>query len=414
MSDAGPIDVLLSQRFLPEPGGSIRWMYEVYRRWPKPVEVITHDYYASPPGTPEFPEVPAPPDGVDHVREPQLVMDRRVIFMDDWGMESPKRLMRYLRMTRAVRERLRRPESAGRIIRVHCTHAVPEVVSLLPLRRRYGERLRVICYAHGEEITACRSSRQLSYLMKRAHAAVDVMIANSEYTAGLLAEHMDPGRVRVVHPGVSLDEYRPAEAMGRQWRAENGLADNVIALTLGRLDPRKNQAAVIEAVAKLAGQHPRLTYLVAGEGRERAALEQLSQRLGVADRVRFLGPVDGETKIALYGACDFFVMPAVREGTDVEGFGIVFLEAGACGKPCIAGTAGGQADAVLDGESGFVVDGRDQDQLTEAMDRLLRDTGLRAGLGQGGLRQAELHDWQRVVQRTVGLVEEVSDHPAAT
>src|SRR6185369_10734898 len=101
-------DILLSQRFLPEHGGSIRWMHEAYRRWPRPVEVVTHDYYRFPIGTPEFRTTPPPPAGrVDHVNDANLYMDRRDIFIRDWGVESMGRVRRYLRMTAAIRERLR-------------------------------------------------------------------------------------------------------------------------------------------------------------------------------------------------------------------------------------------------------------------------------------------------------------------
>ena len=78
--------ILLTQRFLPEHGGSIRWMYEVYRRWPTPVEVITHDYYGHPPRTPEFPHAPERPAGGDHVTDANLRMDRRDIFIRYWGL----------------------------------------------------------------------------------------------------------------------------------------------------------------------------------------------------------------------------------------------------------------------------------------------------------------------------------------
>lgn len=400
-----PLDILLSQKFLPEPGGSIRWMYEVYRRWPQPVQVITHDYYHVPPNTPEFATVPEPPNGVDHVTDANLLMDRRDIFINDWGIESPSRAKRYLRMTRAVGARLRDKANRGRTVRVHCTHAVPEAVSLIPLRLRYGKRLRIISYAHGEEVTACCSSRQLRWLMHRAHRAVDLMIANSQNTKRILDGHIDPGKVRVVHPGVRLEEFAGAEDAGQTWRREQGLDDRLVVLTVGRLDPRKNHAAVIDAVARLADRYANLTYVLAGDGREMANLRARASELGVADRVMFAGAVDGATKLAMFGGCDVFAMPAVRDGTDVEGFGMVFVEAGACGKPVLAGQEGGQPEAVLHEETGLVVDGDDAAAVTAQLDRLLGDAGLRAKLGERGLAHARTLDWSAVVERTVALVD---------
>jgi len=398
-----PVDILLSQKFLPEPGGSIRWMYEVYRRWPRPIEVITHDYYADPPNTPEFPEVPSPPNGQDHVTDTNLILDRRPIFINDWGMENPRRVMRYARMTAAVNERFRKYKR----LRVHCTHAVPEVVSLIPLRWRYGNRLKIICYAHGEEVTACCSSRQLRFLMHRGNAIVDRMLANSRYTASVLADHINPDKVHVVNPGVEFSEFENAQQAGAQWRASHGLTHKLIVLTLGRLDPRKNHTAVLEATARLAPKFPDLVYVLAGQGREMEQLRTQAAQLGVKDRVIFTGSVDAATRLALYGGCDVFAMPAIQDGTDVEGFGMVFLEAGACGKPTIAGSTGGQSDAVIDEKTGLIVDGTDRSAVVTALDRLLSDKDLRLRLGKAGRDNALNFDWKHVVQRTIKLVEEI-------
>ncbi len=404
------IDILLCQRFLPEMGGSIRWMHEVYRRWRGPVEVITHDYYDHPPRTPEFPDAPPRPDNARHddVMDETLLMDRRDIFMRDWGLESVDRLRRYARMTLAVRERLRRHPQA--LVRVHCIHAVPEVVSLLPLLPRYRRRMRIICYAHGEEVTACDSSRQLRFLMRRAYAACNLILANSHYTQGLLKQHVPPqreGLIQVVHPGVALDEFAGADEAGQTWRKESGLGDKPLILTVGRLDPRKNHAAILRAMAALRTQHPELTYYIVGRGRHQPALEALAGQLGIASRVVFAGAVDGPMKLAMLGACDVFVMPAVRDGTDVEGFGMVFVEAGACGKPVIAGREGGQADAVHHRQTGLVVNGDDDAAVTQALGELLTDKNLSARLGEAGREHARQLDWPRIMERTAELVENI-------
>jgi len=401
-----PLDILLAQKFLPERGGSIAWMYQVYRRWPHPVEVVTHDYYAAPPHSPEFPGSPRRPPGGEDVTDANLKMDRRDIYMANWGLDRPGRVLRYLRMNRAVAERLRRHPG---LVRVHCIHAVPEAASLAPLRWCRGRRgrLRVISYAHGEEVTACAASGQLRRIMRLAHGAVDLMIANSHNTARLLEGHIDPAKVRVVHPGVELAEFADARQQGVRWRGAQGLTDHLVVATLGRLDPRKNHAAVIEAVARLAPRFPRLTYVVAGAGRQAQALQELATRRGVADRLLLLGAVSDDLRLAILGACDVFAMPAIRVGTDVEGFGMVFLEAGACGKPVLAGRAGGQAEAVIDGVTGLVVDGTRQEEVDAALARLLDDAALRASLGAAGKDHAAGFAWPKVVQQIVELVEDM-------
>ena len=400
---ADPYDILLSQRFLPEYGGAVRWMYEAYRRWPRPVHVITHDYYNAPPFTGEFPDAPRRPTSGDHAADPNFTLDRRNIFLHSWGLDSPKRIMRYLRMAQAVRQQLRRHAR----VYVHCRDVVPEVVSLIPLRRRYRDRLRVICYAHGEELTACQSSRQLRGLLRHACAAVDLMIANSRSTTRLLDGYMDPARMTVVHPGVAFDTFAASGSggAGQHWRRQQGIDDDAaVVLTVGRLDPRKNHTAVIDAVAKLAPQHPKLVYYIAGVGRLTDELKTQAQRLGVADRVRFAGRIDDQTKLAMYGGCDVFAMPSIETGADIEGFGMVFLEAGAAGKPSIAGRAGGQAEAVLDNETGCCVDGNDHDAVADALGKLLSDQKSAQRMGEKARDHARQFDWPRVVKRTFEVV----------
>ena len=233
------------------------------------------------------------------------------------------------------------------------------------------------------------------------------MIANSRYTQNVLDGLIDADKVHVVHPGVSLSEFAGASEAGEAWRREHNCNGKVIALTVGRLDLRKNHAAVIRALGELRDEIPNLQYHVAGEGREQARLERLARDCNVSDRVVFAGPVDGPTRLAMYGGCDLFVMPAIRDGSDVEGFGMVMIEAGACGKACIGGCEGGQPETLIDGETGLVVNGRDQSAVTSAFRRLAADNELRHALGTRAATRAAQYDWRYVVQQTVKLVEKM-------
>lgn len=403
-----PRHILLTQRFLPEQGGSIRWMYEVYRRWPARVRVITHDYYGHPPRSAEFPSAPARPPSGDHAADANLDIERLDIFLKDWGIDRPDRVRRYIRMARAVRRAFLEAREAGaERVAVHAVHAVPEVACLLPMKMLVGDRLKILCYAHGEEINACRSSRQLALLMKRAHGIVDVMLANSRYTLAQLDGLIDPAKVRVMNPGVDVSGFDGAAEAGVAWRRERGLEGRLVVATVGRLDPRKNQSAVLEAVARLALKYPNLTYVLGGEGRMMTPLREAARRRGIADRVMFLGLVDGREKLGIYGGCDVFAMPAIKDGTDVEGFGMVFLEANICGKPVLAGDVGGQPDAVEDGRTGLIVDGTNLDAVTASLERLISDAALRKRLGEAGRTRALSFDWPAVVERTARLVEEI-------
>ena len=384
-TSAVPRDILLSQRFLPELGGSIQWMYEIYRRWPRPVDVVTHDYGVEPPAEPNF-----------HI-------ERRDLFLDNCGLLDPSRLWRYGRMTRAIARRL----PAGPVT-VHCRNSVPEAVSLLPIRYLWGSRLKIVCYAHGEETGTCLASRELAFLMRRAHAATDIMIANSRFTADILADHIDPSKVRIIHPGVDVASFDGAEQRGQAWLRQHDLLDRQVVLTVGRLTPRKNQSAVIDAVAGLVPEFPRLVYVLIGDGPDRSSLEAQTRRLGIANKVIFCGAVDEPTKQAALGACSVFVMVSVLDGTEMEGFGMVFLEAAACRKPSIAGTLGGQPEAVLDGETGLVVDGESTPDVARALRRLLIDEELRQRMGHRARKRVHAFDWSEVLRRTLDVVNPIN------
>jgi len=195
----------------------------------------------------------------------------------------------------------------------------------------------------------------------------------------------------VINPGVELAAFDGALEAGQDYRTQRGWQGKQVVLTLARMDARKNQAMVLRAVAALKEKYPNMIYVCAGGGQMKERLQALTTKLGISDRVEFPGEVDGATKMALYGCCDLFAMPAIQVGTDVEGFGMVFIEAGACGKPCVAGSSGGQAEAVIDGQTGFVIDGNELDAVTGALDRLLADPVLRQRMGDSGPGLATAH-----------------------
>ncbi|MBI1338316.1 MAG: glycosyltransferase [Phycisphaera sp.] len=404
------LHILLAQRFVPEMGGSILWMHEVYRRWPGRVHVITHDHYRAPLLLPECPEPFIQPDnpGRDHVTDANLEMHRVDFFLKDWGLQSLDQWKRYARITKAVKRVIRdhSGQASGGIV-VHCVHAVPEVVGLIPLKWKYGKRLRIVCYAHGEEVTACLSSRQLRMLMTQAHRRVDLMIANSEFTRKKLDGLIDPRKVRIQHPGVEVKAFEGSEAAGRAWRGAKGITDDTrVLLTVGRIDPRKNHAAVIRAMPTLLNNVTGpIVYVVAGVGRAQKELAKLASELGVAQHVRFVGPISAEEKSGVYGACEVFAMPGVYDGTDVEGFGIVYIEAAACGKPSVAGKVGGMPEAVLNNQTGLIVDGHDQSAVDAALLKMLTDADERQRLGKQALDRARELDWQRVFENIHELVE---------
>ena len=271
--------------------------------------------------------------------------------------------------------------------------------------------LPFIMFAHGNEILSLRQTGwQRPLAAVRSASAV---LANSRYTAGLLHQlGVMPARVRVVHPGCDMDRFAPNAAGAAAQRRQLGIdPDAFMLLTVANLVERKGHDMVLRAVARLRRTIPRLTYVIAGGGPHEAALKLLAGQLGVSDCVRFVGRVHAQDLPGLYAACDVFAMPSrMRDGdNDVEGFGIVYVEASACERPVVGGRSGGIEDAILDGKTGLLVDPLDVDALAATIERLWRDPELRATLGMAGRRRvmSEL-TWREFAGRVCSMVHEAT------
>jgi phosphatidylinositol alpha-1,6-mannosyltransferase len=175
-------------------------------------------------------------------------------------------------------------------------------------------------------------------------------------------------------------------------------------LTLARLDERKGQDMMIRAIPKILEAVPDLAYLVVGEGIMMERLWKLVSELRLESTVLFTGGVSDDDVLEYYRTCDVYAMPNRTTVTgDTEGFGLVFLEAGACGKAVIGGKAGGVPDAIRDGETGFLVDGTSVDAIAGACIKLFEDQELRDRFGTNGLEHALQNDWSGKTQEFLGL-----------
>ncbi|MGZ4713747.1 MAG: glycosyltransferase, partial [Acidimicrobiia bacterium] len=195
----------------------------------------------------------------------------------------------------------------------------------------------------------------------------------------------------VVPPGIDPGRFRPPrdDAERIEARAHLGLpVDARIVLGASRLVPRKGFDVLVDALGSLPGD---VVVAIVGGGRDRRRLERRAEARGVADRVRFLGRVsDADLPVAHRAADVFAMLCRDRWGAlEAEGFGIVFLEAGASGLACVAGRSGGSHEAVLDGETGYVVDPRDVDGVAAHLRRLLDDPALRTRFGAAARARAE-------------------------
>lgn len=227
-----------------------------------------------------------------------------------------------------------------------------------------------------------------------------LVVANSEHTRGRLLElGVAPGRLAIVHPGVDTARFRPDPAAGELARKQLGLEDATLLLTVARLAPNKGHLRVLEALPALRRRFPSLIYVIVGEGGMRGALERRCAELELGSAVRFTGRV--EDVRPLYHACDAFVMASTPHGDGGkagEGFGIAYVEAGACGKPALASASGGGGEIVVDGETGRVVDPEDAPALAEALAWLLEDPARARALGERARERVLRFDWSFAVE----------------
>ncbi|MFJ1645275.1 glycosyltransferase family 4 protein [Streptomyces sp. NPDC088258] len=264
-----------------------------------------------------------------------------------------------------------------------------------PALRRAGAR-RIVATTHGHE-AAWAQLPGARTLLRRVGESTDTLTYLGEYTRSRIASALTPSaaaRMVQLPPGVDEKTFHP-DSGGAAVRAALGLTDRPVVVCVSRLVPRKGQDTLIRAMPAVLAHVPDAVLLVVGGGPYEDDLRKLAAATGVTGSVRFTGAVPWAELPAHFGAGDVFAMPCRtrRGGLDVEGLGIVYLEASATGLPVVAGDSGGAPDAVLDGETGWVVrGGPERVAAAESAERivtLLRDAGLRRRMGERGREWVE-------------------------
>ncbi len=244
---------------------------------------------------------------------------------------------------------------------------------------------------HGAELIS-RLSWPCSDWRKKDLKYTASAIVNSKGT-GQLLQNISPKikSFHVINPGIDARTYIPSEAQELfQKRSEVGVPPNAfVLLAVGRLIKRKGFDLVMESLAALQEQFPLLYYIITGDGPEKTRLKEKALSLGVSDKVIFLSDVNDKDKWILYAICDVFIMPnRTLNNTDWEGFGIVFLEAALAGKPSIGGKNSGVPDAIVDGETGFLVNSENGEEITSAIRRLFENETERKRKGESARKRA--------------------------
>ncbi len=275
-----------------------------------------------------------------------------------------------------------------------------------PALRRAGAT-RLVGLTHGHEIGWASLPAGRS-LLRRIGASVDVLTYLGDYTRSRLARALGPSVcLRRLAPGVDTDVFTPA-ADGASLRRRVGLAGRPVIVCVSRLVPRKGQDVLIRALPMVQAVVPEAALLLVGGGPDMPRLQRLAVAAGVADDVVFTGSIAPPELPAHYAAGDVFAMPCRtrRAGLDVEGLGMVYLEASAAGLPVVAGDSGGAPDAVLAGETGYVIDGRSVSAVAGRVGELLSDPVAARMMGAHGRTWVEREwRWDVVARRLRTLLD---------
>ena len=261
-----------------------------------------------------------------------------------------------------------------------------------------------IVHTHGFEVAWARVPALVQLLRRIGKQAMLVTVV-SEYTRRFIDRALGTGvPVELLRTGVDLERFHPG-VDGSEVRKRHGLAGRPVVVHVSRLVARKGQDVLIRAMEIVRREVPDAAALIVGGGSDEARLRRIAAEHDVRDAVAFAGEVREEALAAHYAAGDVFAMPCRSRWADleVEGLGLVYLEAQACARPAIAGDSGGAPEAVVPGETGFVVPGRDHRVLAERLVELLGDPARARAMGEAGRRFVEAnHRWDDVVARLRG------------
>jgi phosphatidylinositol alpha-1,6-mannosyltransferase len=342
--------IVLSQIFPPVIGGSGRWLWEIYSRFPKGMaRVVTREC----------------DDGAAYDQAHALPVERIPFDYAGWGLTDRGAARRYWAQLWWLRRVMKQHGSRE----IHTARPLPEGWVAYLGSKMFG--WSYTCFVHGEEVCYARGSRELSAMTRRVLNGAQRLVANSESTKQLLIEdwNMDARAVNVLHPGVDTQAYRPADS--ELARSELGWDGRTVLLTVGRLQRRKGQDTVIRALPRIREHVPDVLYSIVGDGEERDTLERLCDELGVREAVEFRGAPSDDDLLQCYQSCDLFVLANRRDGYDIEGFGIVLLEAQACAKPVVAGLSGGPRETMNAPHTGRTIDATQAENVADVVVEML-------------------------------------------
>lgn len=364
MQTSGPITLFVTNDFGPRAGGIETFVHGLVERFPKGSVVV----YTSQQGD-------------------TAIYDGK--WLEDFGVKVIRDKTKMLLPTPRVIAAIRKVIANERPNTVVFGAAAP-----LAMMGKFLNVPRKIAITHGHEVWWAKVP-PFNLAMRLIGNSVDHLTFLGAYTKSQISKALSKdAKAAMVHiaPGIDTKKFKPVDAS--ELRAELGLTDKEVIVSVGRLVPRKGQDQLVKALPEILKSHPKAHLLFVGTGSYRKALENLIADRSLQKEVTFTGRVQYEDLTKYICVGDIFAMPSRSRmaGLEVEGLGIVYLEASSCGLPVLGGDSGGAPDAVLPGVTGLVVNGRDKDQVAKGVIKLLESD--RSAMGQAGRKWAlDTWDW---------------------
>jgi phosphatidylinositol alpha-1,6-mannosyltransferase len=367
--------LLLSEIFPPTNGGSGRWFWELYSR-------LSRSEYIIAAGEAKGDEA--------FDKNHDLNVTRVNMSSPSWGVKSLSGLKFYWRVFNNIRKLIKQHN----VTEIHCGRCLPEGFIGYIFKKTFN--IPYICYIHGEDVEAAATSRELTWIVRKVLSNASKLICNSNNTANLILNNWDanPDITEILNPGCDTERFIPAE-QNDDVKESLGWQGKRVVLTVGRLQKRKGQDMLIRALPEIKKTIPDVLYAIIGGGSEKQELEVLTQELGLEDNVLFMSEISDEQMIQAYQQCDVFALPNRTFEQDIEGFGMVLVEAQACEKPVIAGDSGGTAETMLIGVTGFILDCTQPEPIAGKLSELFQNPEQCEEMGVKARKHVELTlDWK--------------------
>jgi phosphatidyl-myo-inositol dimannoside synthase len=268
-------------------------------------------------------------------------------------------------------------------------------------------KIPYVVFVHGEELAKSFGTKRLK-TYRRIFDNAGKIICNSSFTKNLIIKSgIDEKNIEIVNPMVDCDTFHPNHDTN-DIKKKLSIKNEKVILSVGRLSKRKGHAKLIKNLKSIESNVGRITYVVVGTDLgERDKLKKIAEEIGVNDKIKFVGRVPSKELPKYYCLCDVMVLPNYeRENHDNEGFGMVFLEANACGKPVVGGLSGGTIDAVIHNETGVLINVKNDWELVEAVTGILTNEEYARKMGENGRRRAiKEFNWYSATEkvRAIGL-----------